>query len=172
MVTFSIIAAVDEERGIGKSNFLPWRLPADLKYFSEKTASSPNNWVIMGRNTWESLPAKHRPLPGRRNLVITRQEKYLVHDVVMTAGSLDEALKIIERQDHDEVFVIGGAQIFAGAIKHPALKTMYLTEIEGTFDCDTFFPEFDKSTFMRTEDPRGAMQENRITFRFVVYNKQ
>lgn len=168
---FSIIAACDENRGIGKNNKLPWRLPADLKYFSEVTGARPDNWVIMGRKTWESLPSKHRPLAGRKNLVLTTSSDYEVPAGVVKADSLETALEIIQKDHFNEIFVVGGANVFAQAVGHPACTRILLTEIKGVHDCDTFFPMFDKAKYTRTEDTRGAMEENGIRFTFTTYIK-
>src|SRR3990172_2849902 len=128
---FSIIAAADKKMGIGIGNKLPWKLAGDLKYFSETTTkASPGkmNAVIMGRKTWESLPEKHRPLAGRLNVVLSRNELPLP-DGVLRASSLDDAFEKLSapprhegglrRADVDEVFVIGGASLDEQAIHHP-----------------------------------------------------
>jgi dihydrofolate reductase len=147
MKNFSIIVAFDEHRGIGKGGVMPWHLPADLKHFRDITspaASGEQNAVIMGRKTWESIPGQFRPLPGRVNAVITRQPGYALPEGVLRASSLTEALESLggpRRSDIGKIFVIGGAQVFAEAIVHPACQSLYLTHISGSFDCDVFFPD-------------------------------
>lgn len=147
MIPFSIIVALDSKFGIGKNGLLPWHLPQDLKHFKTITTrvSDPEkiNAVIMGRKTWESIPFKFRPLPGRLNIVLSRQSALDLPGDVIRMTSLQDALNFLaKKQDAvGEVFVIGGAQIFKEAVNHPACQKIYLTQIEKEFSCDTFFPE-------------------------------
>ena len=141
-MTFSIIAAVDKKLGIGLKNALPWRLKGDMDHFKQitvNTASDKQNAVIMGSNTWASLPEKFRPLPERLNVVLSWQPLDLPAGVLF-GSSLDNALEqLSNRADINEVFVIGGARVYAEAINHPACVKIYLTEIDSVFECDTFF---------------------------------
>lgn len=142
---FNIIVAVDEKLGIGKNNALPWRLPADLKFFKQitmKAESGKRNAVIMGRKTWDSLPAKAKPLPGRLNIIVSRQEALDLPEGCLLAGSLDAALSFCNQDQLSEVFLIGGAQLFETGLTHPELKTVYLTEIYKDYQCDCFFPDY------------------------------
>ncbi|MCB9757745.1 MAG: dihydrofolate reductase [Candidatus Omnitrophica bacterium] len=148
MISFSIIVAVDSKLGIGKNGVLPWHLPADLKHFKEITSSESSdkrrNVVVMGRKTWESIPEKFRPLANRLNVVISRQTHLILPAGVVQATSLEGALNFLcdtQRVPVGEVFVIGGAQIFAEAVNHPACEKIYVTRIEREFVCDTFFPD-------------------------------
>ena len=159
-MNFSIISALDQNRGIGKSHGLPWPLSADLKHFSETTKGGT---VIMGRKTWDSLPEKYRPLPGRLNIVVSRGDLALPEGTLL-AHSLDEALTLADPAR--KTFVIGGATLYAEAIQHPVCNELILTEIEGTFDCDAFFPEI-PSRFHRTE--ANAAEEDGLKFEFVVW---
>lgn len=147
---FDCVVAADAAGGIGKNNDLPWpRLREDLRFLRRITCDAPperQNSVIMGRLTWESVPSKMQPLPGRKNVVISRQDLALPEGVVL-ARSLDEALAAGEVAGR---FVIGGAQIFRQAFEHPACRTVYLTRIAATFDCDTFLPPL---------EPRFALAE-------------
>jgi dihydrofolate reductase len=176
MKNFSIIVAFDEVQGIGKAGLLPWHLPADLKHFKEVTMASrggSSNAVIMGRKTWESIPDKFRPLPGRLNIVITSQEAYALPQGVLRASSLDNALEVVSnKQDMNimDVFVIGGAQVFAEAIAHPLCKKIYLTRIYGRFDCDVFFPVIPLK-FVEKDSSR-KYQENEKTFSFFMLEIQ
>lgn len=158
-MNFTIIAAMDENRGIGKNNGLPWHLSADLKHFSTTTKGGT---VIMGRKTWDSLPEQYRPLKERLNIVISRSELALPEGVKL-AHSLDEALK----QAEGKSFVIGGASLYAEAIQHPACKELLLTEIEGTTDCDAFFPEIPAGFLMK--EMSEEIEEKGQIFRFVTY---
>ena len=161
---FAIIAAMDENRGIGKNNALPWHLSADLKHFASATKGAI---VIMGRKTWESLPENFRPLKDRLNIVVSRSEQSLP-DGVLLAHSLDEALRLAEEHAPDrKAFVIGGATLYAEAIRHPACKELFLTHIQGTFDCDTFFPDYKSDFKLFSEYP--LQNEGTIHFHFATY---
>lgn len=148
MVSFDIVVAMDLNSGIGKDGRLPWDIPGDLRHFKDITSRPRSvlkkNAVIMGRKTWEALPEKFRPLPGRVNLVLTHNKKINFPPGVLKADNLDEALMILGSSKYRElvetVFVIGGAQVFQEAIKHPRCRKIYLTQILSQFECDTFFP--------------------------------
>jgi dihydrofolate reductase len=171
-MNFSIIAAVDEKMGIGKNNRLPWKLKGDMEYFASVTTNAVGgrmNAVIMGRNTWGSLPEKHRPLAGRINVVLSRETLDLPEGVV-SAISFDEAFaKLSKRDDLGEVFVIGGANIYAQAIFREECVKVYLTEVEGEFDCDTFFPNL-PNTFKKVSESEPR-EEMGIRYLFAVYEK-
>jgi dihydrofolate reductase len=173
MKGFSIIVAFDEMRGIGKGGVLPWHLPADLKHFKEITTSKPGqpeNVVIMGRKTWESIPEKFRPLPGRMNVVISGQAGYPLPDGVHLASSLEGAISTYCGKGFGEVFVIGGARVFAEAIDHPLCDKLHLTIIEGCFNADVLFPEI-PSVFVEA-DRSGKYQENEKIFSFLTLVRQ
>ena len=129
----SLIAALAANRAIGKDNELLWQLPEDMRNFRETTRGKP---VIMGRKTWESLPEAFRPLPGRHNIVVSRDPDYQAAGATL-AGSLADALG--QAADVEEVFVIGGGELYSQAL--PLASRLYLTEIEQDFDGDVFFPE-------------------------------
>ena len=129
----SAIVAMTRERVIGKDNDLPWRLPEDLKMFKRTTAGHP---VVMGRKTWDSL-GKYKPLPGRQNIVITRDEDWA--EVGAKVIFSPEELKEIELQD-EHVFVIGGAQIYQLFL--PQLDEMIVSHVYQNYEGDTQFPEF------------------------------
>jgi dihydrofolate reductase len=117
---------------IGKDGVMPWHLPEDLAHFKQLTLGCP---VIMGRKTWDSLPAKFRPLPGRINIVITRNAEWQA-DGAQRAGSLEEALA--QAGNAAEIWVIGGAQIYAQA--EPLARRAEVTEIDADFDGDAYAP--------------------------------
>lgn len=168
---FSIIAAVDEKMGIGKNGRLPWHLSSDLKFFHDTTIGNGKNAVIMGRLTWESIPENRRPLKERMNIVITRNVKYDIPAKVQIAESLEKALAIASQYKTEAVFVIGGAQIFYGAIQNPACEKIYLTELQGDFQCDVFFPKIDPARFKKINESKKH-EEGGIKFRFVQYAAQ
>lgn len=169
-MSFAIIAAVDKNLGIGNKNLLPWRLPTDLKHFSEVTTGMGKNGVIMGRRTWESLPKTSRPLSKRLNIVVTSRRELSPHDRARRADSLESALALARTHNCEETFVIGGEKLFQAALLHPDLRCLYLTEIDAAFDCDVFFPAFDVSTFEEKISSK-THTENGVTFRFVMYRR-
>lgn len=174
-MNFSIIVAVDENNGIGRQGDLPWNLKEDMRYFSNTTKSTedPNkkNVVIMGRKTYESIPAKFRPLPGRHNIVISRNEHYDVGNKnVILATSLNDALsKINKMPDYENVFVIGGAQIYNEAFEHPALNCVHLTKVFLNANCDTFI-KYNICEKMKEINCTFFKQEN-ISYKISVYKK-
>ena len=129
-----IITAIDEERGIGKDGDIPWHYSEDMKFFKEKTMGNP---VIMGRKTYESLPEDYRPLPGRKNIVLTRSDKSF-HESVSKANSLEEAFEVAEEHG-DKVFIAGGSSVYKQSLPH--VDRIIITEIPDIYDCDRFFPE-------------------------------
>ncbi len=162
---FSIIVAMDEKGGIGKDGGLPWKLSKDMKHFRETTIGEGNNTVIMGRKTWDSIPDKFRPLPNRKNIVLSRQENLILPKNTQLAHSLNQALE--QTRHNGEVFVSGGGAIYQEALNHPACKTVYLTAVHASFDCDTFFlPDESKWTLV-SDSP--IQEENNLHFSFCVY---
>jgi dihydrofolate reductase len=141
-MAFKIIVAVDKNRGIGINNQLPWHLKADMQWFKKATlGQDPNqeNVVIMGRKTWDSIPAKFKPLPQRKNIVITRHPEQC--QAPYTAPNFEQALELAY-SFNGEVFVAGGSSIYELAFQHPDLSELYITEIDKDFKCDRFFPEY------------------------------
>jgi dihydrofolate reductase len=138
-VKLSLVAAVARVGVIGRDGALPWRLPEDMAHFRELTIGHP---VVMGRRTWDSLPDRFRPLPGRRNVVVTRNETWTA-DGADRAGSLGEALELLG--DAPQVFVIGGGELFAEALSRA--DELLLTEIDLDVPGDTFFPSWDPEAF-------------------------
>ena len=147
---------------IGKDNAMPWHLPEDMAHFKQLTSGCP---VIMGRKTWDSLPAKFRPLPGRHNIVISRQAGYAAEGA-STAASLVQALRLCEADS--QVWVIGGAQIYA--LAEPLAHRIEVTEIAHDFDGDAFAPVLG---LQWQEAARQAhVSANGLRFSFVTYTKQ
>lgn len=159
----SLIAAVARNGAIGRGNDLLWTDPADQRHFRQTTMGCP---VVMGRRTWESLPARFRPLPGRRNIVVTRNAAFDAPGAE-TAPGLDSALALLA--DAPRVFVIGGGELYALAL--PAADTLVLTEIDAELDGDTFFPAFDRTPFDEVERlPQRAADGT--PFAFVTYRRR
>ena len=169
---FSIIVALDQKHGIGKNNDLVWRLPGDMTYFKTLTttaATGKSNAVIMGRKTWDSIPQKFRPLPNRKNVILTRNASY-TEENASTFNSLQHALSALQSDPEvDQIFVIGGGSIYTEAIQHTACNTLYITQVEAEFDCDTFFPDI-PSPFKRLS-ASTPKTENGSTYRFETYSK-
>lgn len=164
---FSIIAAVDDNFGIGKNNDLPWHLKADLKHFAATTIGAGNNAVIMGSNTWRSLPEKYRPLKDRLNVVLNQDTNLELPKGVLLFTSLDQALEDLANKNLAEVFIIGGARLYATAIDHPDCDKLYLTKIVGVFDCDVFFPKLPER--FKLESAGEVQTEGDLKFQFLVY---
>jgi dihydrofolate reductase len=160
MSCVSVIAAVADNNAIGLDNGLPWHLPEDLKHFRSLTMG---HHIIMGRKTYESLG---RLLPGRTTVIVTRQTDYCIEGALV-AGSLQEAVSLCGNDD--EVFVIGGAELYKLAL--PAADKLYLTEVSGEFAADTFFPEYDKAAWREVARER-LVSEGGLAFNFVVYERQ
>jgi dihydrofolate reductase len=138
VVTVSLIVAMAKNRVIGVNNQLPWHLPADLKHFKTTTMAKP---IVMGRKTWESIG---RPLPGRSNIVISRQPGYVAEGAAVVddlAGALALARREAELAGLDEVFVIGGETIYRQAL--PEVARMYVTEVDVSPEGDAWFPEIE-----------------------------
>jgi len=154
---------MSENRVIGASNDLPWHLPADLKYFKATTLGKP---IIMGRKTFESIG---RPLPGRRNIVVTRNAEWR-HVGVDVVDSLDTALATAKNVcSAEEVMVTGGAQIYEQALG--SVDRMYITEVALTVDGDAFFPNFDPSEWNEVSRETHEAQDGNPAYAFVVYDR-
>nr|WP_223593265.1 dihydrofolate reductase [Neobacillus bataviensis] len=159
----SFIVAMDENRVIGKDNQLPWHLPEDLKFFKRVTMGHP---IAMGRKTHESIG---RVLPGRENIIITRQKEYESEGCTVFT-SVEEFVKNC-REQSDEIFVIGGAEIFKETF--PYADRLYITHIYENFAGDTFFPEFDLEQWELTSCEKGIKDEkNPYNYEFRIYDKK
>jgi dihydrofolate reductase len=158
-----LIAAVARNGAVGKGNALLWQERADQQHFRRVTMGCP---VVMGRKTWESLPARFKPLPGRRNVVLSRDGRFSAPGAEVAPG-LDSALARLA--DTPKVFVIGGAEVYAQAL--PLADALVLTEIEADFDADAFFPTWDRQAFdeVQREPQRAA---DGTGFAFVTYRRR
>lgn len=155
----SFVVAMDENRAIGKDNDLPWYLPNDLKHFKKTTMGKP---IVMGRKTYESIG---KPLPGRENIVVTRDESYKAEGTTIV-HSVDEVLKM----NAEEICVIGGSEIFKQFL--PVADRLYITEIHHTFDADTYFPELNDDEWKEVSRTAGIVDEkNKYPHDFVVHEK-
>jgi dihydrofolate reductase len=157
-VRISIVAALARGGVIGRDNAIPWRIPEDLRRFRELTMGYP---VVMGRRTWDSLPDRFRPLPGRRNVVLTRNPSWQAEGAER-ASSLSDALRLLHGAP--QVFVIGGAEIYAAAL--PSADELLLTEIDADVEGDATFPPFDPAEFEESSRER-LVSETGLPFSFV-----
>lgn len=157
----ALIVATDRQGLIGKENDLPWHLSADLQYFRKVTMGKP---IIMGRNTHESIG---RPLPGRQNIIITKNQSYQVEgcDIV---HSIDQALQLVS--DEQEVMVMGGASLYTQLL--PKADKLYLTLVHAELEGDTWFPEWDKNEWQQiSREDHSADDKNEYPYSFIVYEK-
>jgi len=146
---------------IGANNTIPWRLPEDMAHFKQQTAGAP---VIMGRKTWDSLPPRFRPLPGRQNIVVTRQAGWQAEGA-QRVGSLQEALASCAGQEPPEVWVIGGAQIYAEA--EPLAHRAVVTLLERDYEGDAYAPVLDPAEWRETQRESHVSAKEGLAFSFV-----
>ena len=159
----SVVAAVARGGVIGLAGGLPWHIPEDMRRFRELTTGHP---VVMGRRTWESLSDRFRPLPDRRNVVVTRNPDWQAAGAER-AGSLADALRLLDGER--QVFVIGGRQVYAEAIARA--DELLLTEVGGEHEGDAFFPAWDRDAFEETSREEHV-SDTGIRFAFVTYARR
>ena len=160
----SLIVAMDEKRGIGINNRLPWRLSADLKRFREVTMG---HHLILGRKTFESIG---KPLPGRHSIIVTRDKNYQAEGC-WVVHSVEEAIALAQARGESEVFVCGGAEIYAGSLD--LSERLYLTMVQAEVAADTFFPEWNKSDWVEVESvSHPADEKNQYPFIFKLLIKK
>ena len=126
---------MDDKCGIGKDNKLPWKIKQDMEFFKKVTTG---NVVIMGRKTWESIPKKFRPLPNRTNIILTRNKNYNPGNGAECFDNLNDA---VQKYKDEQIYVIGGAEIYRMALQHKDCEGLVITRVKGDFQCDTFFNE-------------------------------
>ena len=163
-----LIASVARNGCIGRGDQLAWCEPEDQRWFRRQTLGSP---VIMGRRTWDSLPARFRPLPGRSNLVVSRQPGWQAEGA-QVAHSLPQAIALARQQAASTsatgIFVIGGGELYAQAL--PLADTLLLTEIDADLPGDTVFPAFDRALFVeRQREPHRSVGPPACDYAFVTY---
>lgn len=162
MPVLSLIAAMDNNRLIGNKNDLPWRLPADLQHFKSITMGKP---IIMGRKTWESLG---RPLPGRKNIAITRDITYQAEGAEVV-HSLEQALE--QAAEADEAMIIGGANLYAQALH--SVERLYLTRVDGEFEGDAWFPEIAEAEWeLVASEAHEPDERNPHAYRFETWQRR
>lgn len=160
----TIIAAIAKNNALGKNNDLIWHLPADLKRFKRVTTG---HHIIMGRNTFESIG---KALPNRTTIIITRNEEY-VKEGCLIANSVEEALEMA--QDDEQIFIIGGAQIYKYTIEHNFADILDITLVHHEFEADAFFPEIDTNIWERVErEDFIADEKNKFDYSFIRFKKR
>lgn len=167
MTILSMIVATAKNNIIGKDNDMPWHLPADLAYFKKVTLGKP---IIMGRKTFESIG---RPLPGRRNIVISRDENYFAEGID-TVTSVEKALALVDgsngNEQVEEIMVIGGGAIYKHCL--PSADRLYVTHIKAEIDGDTQFPNYDDGSWEKvSSEVRESDEKNIFELDFCVYQR-
>ena len=157
----SLVVAMAENRVIGRDGDLPWRLPEDLKHFKRVTMGKP---VIMGRKTWDSLYVK--PLPGRRNIVVTRNLDFSA-DGAEATGSIDDALALVDRDE--EAMVIGGATLFEATLA--SAQRFHLTEVHAEIEGNTRFPAFDRASWREVTRETHPAADGNPAYSFVLLER-
>ena len=159
-MTVSIIVAVAENGVIGNGNDIPWHIPEDFKFFKAKTMGKP---CIMGRKTYESILSKlGKPLPGRTSIVISRS--FYEHEGALSASSVQDAIATAQKENPEEIMIIGGAQIYAQALEENLVDTIYLTRVHQSPDGDAFFPAL-------SDDWTETAREDHDGFSFLTYKR-
>lgn len=162
MTNTNIIVAYSRNNIIGNQGHMPWNIPSDLAYFKETTMGCP---IIMGRVTWESLG---RPLPGRLNIVVSRDSSYSVEGAELTSDLKSAIALAKEQAPSEDTFIIGGAQIYTHALEDNLVDRIYATEIHNSIEGDAAFPEIDTDTWEEvSRDPQPI--DNNYDFDFVIY---
>ena len=159
----NIIVALCKNRGIGFKNTIPWHLPSDLERFKFLTTLNSHrikNNVIMGRKTWESLPKKVRPLPKRKNIIISSKTDIINHEDVIIHNNIES----IKKYNSANTWIIGGNAIYKYCLDNDLVKSIYLTLIHEDYDCDVFFPEIPDNFTMKLHTP--IKKENNIKFNY------
>ncbi|MFC4769677.1 dihydrofolate reductase [Effusibacillus consociatus] len=161
-MTISMIVAMDSKRGIGKNNQLLWHIPEDLRYFKKVTTGKT---VVMGRKTYESIG---QPLPNRINIVLTKDMNFKP-DGCLVFHSIEDLLS--SKYAEEELFIVGGAEIYKLLL--PMANKLYITRVEGNFDADTYFPEFDSHGWELVSTTDQAVDSNNpYEYRFEVYERK
>lgn len=163
----SVIVAMAHNRVIGLNNQMPWHLPADLAWFKKNTLNKP---VIMGRKTFESIG---RPLPNRHNIVISRQIESIDNKIsnVSWVKSIDEAISLAQKQQPDEVFIIGGGNIYKQVL--PLIDRLYLTHIDAELQGDTYFPDYLSEQWQVIyQEDHQADEKNSYPYQFKILQRK
>jgi dihydrofolate reductase len=156
------IAAIGRNRGLGKGNELLYKIPEDFERMHRVTMGHP---LIMGRKTWESIPENRRPLPGRANIIVTRQTDFAPEGTIV-AHSVEDALARAHELDHEKIFIFGGAEIYSLAL--PYTDELDLTLVEDEKPADVFFPDYSEFTKVLSEEKR---EWNGLKYSFLLLSR-
>lgn len=165
----ALIVAMDRERGIGRDNDLMWHLPDDMQFFKDTTKGQI---VVMGRKNFDSIPEKYRPLPGRENVVLTRNGDFQAEGCKVFT-SLDSCLSSFVEESERRVFIIGGGEIYRLALEENVIDEMYITHIDHVYGADTFFPHFQLENWtVETLQSHPADERHNAGFTILKYTKR
>ncbi len=160
----NIIVAMCKNRGMGFKNTIPWHLSSDLQRFKYLTTSFENkNNVIMGRKTWDSLPNKYKPLPKRKNIIISSKKDIIKQENVIVYNDIN-LIKNHYTEINKNTWIIGGTQIYNYALENDLVKSILVTVIDNEFECDVFFPEIPSKFQLKHESPYKL--ENNIIYKY------
>jgi dihydrofolate reductase len=166
---FDVVVAADRDWGIGKASGLPWpKLRGDLQHFKRVTCAASEGKrtaIVMGRKTWQSAEVAGKPLPRRLNVVVTRRTDLVVPDGVVVAASLDAGLVAARAPDVETVFVVGGAEIYREAFARNDLRWIYLTRVDGHFQCDATIPDLDRDFERDAWDGEQELEDSGVRYR-------
>ena len=181
-IQLKLIVATCQDNGIGKDNNLPWRLKSELAYFARLTKTtrdfSKQNAVLMGRRTWQSIPARVRPLRNRLNIVLTSADQTEISDSpdVLVCRSFTEAVQLVDSLSDklESCWVIGGSSVYEEAMRNLRLEKLYITRILKDFECDTFLPEINLDKWKLTQDKdvsTEVQEEAGVQFQYEIYQR-
>ncbi|RWS01826.1 hypothetical protein B4U79_02207 [Dinothrombium tinctorium] len=176
----SLIAASCRNNGIGFKGTLPWRLKREMAYFTKVTSEvrddSKRNAVIMGRKTWQAIPSKYRPLANRINVVLSKTITQKPDGCDFLFADLQQALNSMLENEHVEnIFIIGGEQIYREAIANDLCRNIFLTRIDADYECDAFFPQFDENIYKQTQNTfvsADTDEENGVKYKLCLYARK
>lgn len=163
----NIIVAATKNMGIGLENKLPWYLKNELKYFKRKTVGNCNNLIVMGKNTWLSLPTK--PLPLRYNCVLSTSLNDVPTDTIVVSNK-KELESFVSKSNFSNIWIIGGESIYKQFINEPYVKNIYLTQIENEFKCDTYFPPIPENFYLKKQSDMKV--ENNIHYKYKLFSRK
>lgn len=164
----SLIAAVAQNRVIGKDNDLVWDIPEDMKFFKDTTR---HHCIVTGRRNYESIPAKFRPLKNRVNIVVSQQYSEFEAGVIV-CKTIEEAIDYARQKGEAELFVIGGGKVYEYCIKNDLADKLYITWVHQDFEGDTHFPEIDEEKFKLVSTRKSQQEEpSTLAYSFCVYEK-
>lgn len=168
-IVYNMIVAYDKQRGIGKNNTLPWHFPEDLKRFSKLTKGNGNNAIVMGKNTWNSLPKK--PLPKRDNLILSTTLQLTRNsskdDYIKTFSNTSLLHEFCKEQKYDTVWIIGGSKVYQELITTFDINEIYVTLIHKEYKCDAGFPQLDNWKLISNED--NMIGDTKVSYQ--IYSK-